>query len=103
MEKNKMYIISVYSENQVGLMSSISNIFTRRNINIESLTAFPSEFPGIHLLTFRCMTTKTGAAQVVKFLEKKVDVVKAFAYESNDVLDSMHEQVADYLKERKNI
>ena len=73
-----MYIISVYSENQVGLLSSISNIFTRRGINIESLTVFPSEFPGIHHFTFRAITTERAAQQVVGFIEKKVEVVRAF-------------------------
>ena len=46
-EDKKIYVISVYSENQIGLLGSISNIFARRNINIESLTVFPSEFPGV--------------------------------------------------------
>ena len=69
MENSNMYIISVYSENQVGLLSSISNIFTRRGINIESLTVFPSEFPGIHHFTFRAITTERAAQQVVGFIE----------------------------------
>ena len=34
-EDKKIYVISVYSENQIGLLGSISNIFARRNINIE--------------------------------------------------------------------
>lgn len=97
-----MFIISVYSENQVGLLSSISNIFTRRNINIESLTVFPSEFAGIHHFTFRVFTTPESAAQLVKFIEKKVDVLKAFYFESNEMADAEHELVAAYLKERNN-
>lgn len=95
-----MYIISVYSENQVGLLSSISGIFTRRNINIESLTVFPSEFPGIHHFTFRAITTESSASEVVKFIEKKVEVIKAFYIESDETSASEHRVVAQYLKDR---
>ena len=95
--ENNLYIISVYSENQVGLLSSISGIFTRRNINIESLTVFPSEFPGIHHFTFRCYTTEKGAAQVVKFIEKKVEVIKAFHFQVDASLANEHEVVSTYL------
>ena len=77
-QKDRLYVISVYSENQVGLLTSISSIFTRRNINIESLTVFPSEFPGIHHFTFRLFTNQQSAERLVMFIEKKVDVIKAF-------------------------
>ena len=60
-QKDRLYVISVYSENQVGLLTSISSIFTRRNINIESLTVFLSEFPGIHHFTFRLFTNQQSA------------------------------------------
>jgi len=101
MEKSSLYIISVYSENQVGLLSSISGIFTRRNINIESLTVFPSEFPGIHHFTFRCYTTPTSAAQVVKFVEKKVEVIKAFYFKWDDSLVNEHDVVASYVMNKQ--
>lgn len=100
MENDKRFVISVYSENQVGLLSSISAIFTRRNINIESLTVFPSEFPGIHHFTFRVFTSPHNAEQVVKFIEKKVDVMKAFYFESSDISASEHEDMERYLNER---
>lgn len=99
---DKLYVISVYSENQVGLLTSISSIFVRRNINIESLTAFPSEFPGVHHVTFRVFTSPTLAAQVVKFIEKKVDVLKAFYYELDEVAASEHEAVFRFLQDRNN-
>jgi len=100
METERMYTVSVYSENQVGLLSSISNIFTRRNINIESLTVFPSEFPGIHHFTFRVHTNGQAADQLVKAIERKVDVIKAFSYECDDIQASEHNSVAQFLSER---
>lgn len=102
MVQDKLFVISVYSENQVGLLSSISNIFTRRNINIESLTVFPSEFAGIHHFTFRVYTTPVSAAQVVLMIEKKVDVIKAFAYECDEIQASEHGVVSEFLLNRTN-
>lgn len=102
MENEKIYIVSVYSENQVGLLSSISNIFTRRNINIESLTVFPSEFPGIHHFTFRVHTNEKSAAQLVKAIENKVDVIRAFHYECPEIQSMEHQAVEDFLIKRNN-
>ena len=97
-----MYIISVYSENQVGLLSSISNIFTRRGINIESLTVFPSEFPGIHHFTFRAITTEKVANQVVGFIEKEVEVVRAFCFLDNATSSAEHGIIEELLMRNKN-
>src|SRR6266404_5747934 len=45
------YTITVYTENQVGLLNRIAIIFSRRKINIESLNTSPSEVGGIHRFT----------------------------------------------------
>ena len=45
------YTITVYTENQVGLLNRIAIIFSRRKINIESLNVSPSEAEGIHRFT----------------------------------------------------
>lgn len=100
MESDQLYIISVYSENQVGLLSSISNIFTRRNINIESLTVFPSEFPGVHHFTIRVFTTQQAAEHVVKLIEKKVDVLRAFCFPCDETSALEHDTVSAFLINR---
>ena len=79
METN-LYEISVYSENQVGLLSTIANTFTRRSLNIASLKVYPSKIEGIHKFTIKTRTTATEIERVVKQIEKKVDVIKAFYY-----------------------
>ena len=40
--------ITVYTENQIGLLNRIAIIFTRRKINIDSLNTSPSEIDSIH-------------------------------------------------------
>ena len=47
MEK-KMFTIAVFTENQVGLLNRISIIFTRRGINLESVSSSPSAEAGVH-------------------------------------------------------
>ena len=42
------YNITVYTENQIGLLNRIAIIFTRRKINIDSLNTSPSEIDSIH-------------------------------------------------------
>ena len=47
MEK-KFYTVNVYSENTVGILNQVTNVFTRRQVNIESLTVSRSSIPGVH-------------------------------------------------------
>ncbi|MEG2946567.1 MAG: acetolactate synthase small subunit, partial [Bacteroidales bacterium] len=42
MEENTLFTVTVYSENQVGLLNQVSIIFTRRNLNIWSLSVSAS-------------------------------------------------------------
>ena len=99
---SRTHIITVYSENQIGLLCSISGIFARRNIDIDSLTVFPSEFPGIYRFTFRLSVNEETAERLVRIIEKNVEVLKAFCFRSNEVWDSEHETVAAYLREHMN-
>jgi acetolactate synthase I/III small subunit len=85
---NKLYEITVYTENQVGLLNAVSNIFTRRSINIESLRVFPSGIEGIHRFTVKARASEDEMYIVIRQIEKKVDVLKAFCY----VDDERHER-----------
>ena len=49
--ENKWFTISVYSENNVGLLNRISGIFLKRHINIESLNVSKSEIDGVSKFT----------------------------------------------------
>ena len=87
MENNKineeeitLYTVTVYSENQVGLLNQVSIIFTRRNLNIWSLSVSASAIEGVHKFTITSRTTKSQIEKVVKQIEKRIDVLKAFYY-----------------------
>ena len=49
--KKKIYTISVYTENNIGLLNRISAIFQRRHINIESINSSDSEIENVTRLT----------------------------------------------------
>ena len=54
MDEQREFTLSVYTENHTGLMSRVVSIFTRRHINIESLTVSKSSMVGIHRFTLEC-------------------------------------------------
>ena len=74
------YIITVFSENKVGLLSQITTVFTCRDVNIESLTTSESALQGIHKFTIVVRTTPDQVDKLVRQVEKKIDVLKTFVY-----------------------
>ncbi|MBQ9400024.1 MAG: hypothetical protein IJU27_05240 [Bacteroidales bacterium] len=103
MEDEKLYEITAYTENQVGLLSSIAGIFTRRSMNIEKLLVYPSRIEGIHKFKILTRSSEKLIQAVVLQIEKKVDVVKAF-YEVDDERSCREfDFVSNFLKEREEI
>lgn len=87
------YIISVFTENHIGLLTRITVIFTRRKINIESLTVSESALPGIFKFTIVINETEAQTMKVVGQIEKQIDVLKAF-YHTND--EMIYQEIALY-------
>ena len=85
MEKQE-FTITVYTENQVGLLHRITTIFTKRKINLESLTTSESEIVGIHRFTIAVTETEEQVIKVVKQIEKQVEVLKADFYKKKEVV-----------------
>ncbi len=101
MEKEKHYIITAYTENQVGLLSTVAGLFTRRSINIDALRVFPSGIPGVHKFVVKTTTSEVKVRSIILNLEKKVDVIKAFCYVDNEDFNKELKDVSDYIKERE--
>ncbi|MFT7156656.1 MAG: acetolactate synthase-1/3 small subunit [Parvicella sp.] len=72
------FTLSIFTENQVGLLNRVTIIFTRRKINIESIAASESEVDGVHRYTIVINETEEQVKKVVAQLEKQVEVLKAF-------------------------
>jgi acetolactate synthase-1/3 small subunit len=77
------YTITVYTENQIGLINRIAILFSRRKINIESLNTSPSEVPGIHRFTIVINETEEVVRKLCRQLEKQVEILKAY-FNTND-------------------
>lgn len=77
------YTITVYTENQIGLINRIAIMFSRRKINIESLNTSPSEVHGIHRFTIVINETEEVVRKLCRQLEKQVEILKAY-YNTND-------------------
>lgn len=77
------YTITVYAENQVGLLVRIAIIFSRRKINIESINSSPSEIESISRFTLVIHETVDVVKKVARQIEKQVEVLKVY-FNTND-------------------
>ena len=84
MEK-KLYTLIVHSENIAGLLNQITAVFTRRQLNIESLNASASAIKGIHRYTITTWSDEDTIIKVTKQIEKKVDVLQAHYFLDNEI------------------
>lgn len=75
--KETLYTLLVFSENTPGLLSQISAIFTRRQVNIESMNVCASSIPGIHKYTITCYCTEEMVKMLTLQMEKRIDVLQA--------------------------
>jgi len=80
MSDKTLYTIIVHSENIAGLLNQVTAVFTRRQINIESLNVSASSIKGVHKYTITAWTDKDIIEKVVKQIEKKIDVIQAIYF-----------------------
>lgn len=86
MERESELTLSVFTENRVGLLGRVAATFTRRSLNIESLTVSESELPGIHRFTIVVRTSRETARKLAAQIERHVDVLKAFVHTDGEVV-----------------
>ena len=84
MEK-RFYTLLVYSENVAGILNQITAVFTRRQMNIESLNVSASSIKGIHKYTITVWCAPEEIIKITKQIEKKIDVVKADYYMDDEI------------------
>jgi acetolactate synthase-1/3 small subunit len=80
------FTITVYTENQIGLLNRIAIIFSRRKINIESLNSSPSEVDGIYRFTIVISETEEVVRKLARQIEKQVEVLKAYYNTENEIV-----------------
>jgi len=82
----KRYTISVFTEDQVGLLNRVTIVFTRRKINIESIAASDSEVKDIHRYTIVVCETEDTVKKVTLQVEKQVEVIRAVYHLDDEVI-----------------
>ena len=87
------YTITVFTEDQAGLLSRVVGIFNRRNLNIQSLTTSKSSDESIHRFTIVVEVTEEAVIKLVAQLDKQVDVLKAFYYADEEIV---YQEIALY-------
>lgn len=95
MEDNKtLYTITIFSENTVGVLNQVTTIFTRRQLNIETLSVSPSAIKGIHKFTITTFSNDEEVMKkLVRLIDKRVDILKAY-YNTDE--DLVHQELALY-------
>lgn len=86
MEEKQKFTISVYTENNIGLLNRISAIFLKRHINIESLTVSKSEIEDVHRFTIVVNMTEKGIKKIIGQIEKQIEVIRAFYHTDDQVI-----------------
>jgi len=87
------FTISVFTEDHIGILGQITIILTRRQINIDSITASESAVKGAQLLTIVVKTTPEMIQKVARQMEKLVDVLKVFVHTSDQII---YQEIALY-------
>ena len=77
MEDKKLYTLLVYSENIAGILNQITAVFTRRQVNIESLNVSASSIEHVHKYTITAWSDEDQIVKITRQIEKKIDVIKA--------------------------
>ena len=88
MENNndkKLYTLLVYSENIAGILNQITAVFTRRQVNIESLNVSASSVKNVHKYTITVWSDAEQIEKINKAIEKKIDVVKSDYYTDDQI------------------
>jgi len=84
--EKECYTVSVYTENNIGLLNRISAIFLKRHINLDSLTASVSEIKDVFRFTIVVRITEEQVKKIVGQIEKQIEVIRAFYHTDEETI-----------------
>jgi len=87
------YTLSIFSENKIGLLHSITAIFTRRKISIDSLNTSESEVKGVYRYTLVVTTTEDMVEKIARQIERLIEILGVYVHKDDDII---HREVALY-------
>lgn len=83
--EKKLFTLIVHSENIVGLLNQVTAVFTRRQINIESLNVSASSIEGVHRYTITSYADRDSIERVARQIEKKIDVLQCRYFTDDEI------------------
>ena len=86
MNEKKKYTISAFVQNSAGILNRITIVFTRRKINIESLTVSETERKGISRFTVVVTCTEVMVNRLQQQINKIIEVYKVLISEDKDII-----------------
>ncbi|MDG1095015.1 MAG: acetolactate synthase small subunit [Methylophilaceae bacterium] len=81
------HIISLLMENEAGALSRVSGLFSARGYNIESLSVAPTEDFSLSRMTIVTSGSDEVIEQIIKQLNKLIDVVKVLDLHDGDHIE----------------
>lgn len=100
------YTISIYSENNVGLLNRVSAIFLKRHINLQSFSTSQSEIPNVFRFVIVVKVTEDKIIKLVQQIEKQIDVIRAFYHTDEETIfqeSALYKVKSSYLFEERQI
>ena len=100
------FTISIYSENNVGLLNRVSAIFLKRHINIFSFSTSQSEIPDVFRFIIVVKVTEEQVKKLVQQIENQVDVIKAYYHTDEETIfqeSALYKVKSSYLFEERQI
>lgn len=73
---HKKHVIVALMTHKPGVLSRILSLFRKKRFNVDSITAGATEKEGIHKLTFVVDSEKNDVSQVIKQVEKMIDIIE---------------------------
>ncbi len=74
MEQKKQFVIAVYVDNQAGVLTRVTGMFTRRGFNIDALTVGETESPAYSRITITLSGDQYDREQLINQLRKLYNV-----------------------------
>ena len=86
MEKKENYTVSIYTENNIGLLNRISAIFLKRHINIDTINSSPSEIDQIYRFVIVVNVSEKDIKKIITQIEKQIEVIAAFFHTDKETI-----------------
>lgn len=86
MKGKEKYTVSIYAENNIGLLNRISAIFLKRHISIDSINSSPSELNDIYRFVIVVTVKEDLIRKVINQIEKQIEVIAAFYHTDQETI-----------------